>query len=503
MISYDIDEERINKTEGLKYVFDRLGRDFSFSGFFLQGVLLEDDDEFRLTYSQHFKSDLVDRTYQIVFFLKDIDNYCDVQINTQKTFIEGIDIALDTSGHFVFFDKTNNINILCGDFRIDFHDILSEKFAKEKRDILIGKFSQRYEEKICTLNDLKYDDGSFVFNRDDSYNGIKADRHIMYKLPPLHNGDGSIYYEFLIEFDKKDPSLGIYYGCKGLIKKGDNEEKIKEMDEDWEIIKKNVTERLNGLFPDKCFDNRFKLTDNANDNTYWPFWIRLYDDENVKEVAARATIIIRDEYKRYLENNYKKDGPSNFRIKNVPLVKGEVHSVTRFTEESWESLIRPWVDKKSDTQKKKKTETYIKRELAEEIWEELLTDFVECCEDEDLLVEDNDKFEKAFRWKYEKNQLNYMLNLLFDGPFLNKFRDEYLRKYNRKTEKLPTKVGVPWTLIASSFIDKNGKPLIEGSIKNLDIDDELKEKNTKALFERIIQKINIVHNKKRFITRMT
>ena len=488
MISYDIDEERINKTEGLKYVLERFGRDFSFSGFFLQGVLLEDDDEFRLTYSQKSKSDLGDRTYQVVFFLKDVDNFYDVHVNTQKTVIEGIDIALDTLGHFIFSDKTNNINILCRDIRINFYDILSEKFAKEKREYLIDKYSPRYIKKICTLNDLKYDNGSFVFNRDDTYNGIKADRHIMYKLPPLHNEDGSIYYEFLIEFDKKDPSLGIYYGCKGLIKKGDNEEKIKEMDEEWEIIKKNVIERLNGLFPEKSFDNRFKDTDNANDNTYWPFWIPLYEDENIKEVAARVTIILRDEYKRFLEKKYKADETSKFRIKKkVPSVKGEVHSVTRFTEESWESLKRPWVDKKADTQKKKKSETDIKMEMAEEIWEKLLKKFVERCIEEELLVEDNDKFEKAFRWKYDKNQLSYMLNLLVEGPLLNKFRKEYLEKYKRETGKLPPKVKVPWKLIIRSFLDQNGEILKESSIKTIDIDNDLKIRNTKALFERIMR----------------
>lgn len=490
MVSYDIDEERINKTEGLKYVFNRFGRDFSFSGFFLQGVLLDDNGEFRLTYSQHFKSDLEDRTYKFVFFLKDVDSFYDVHINTQKTVIEGIDIALDTLGYFIFSDKTNNINILCKDFRVEFHDILSEKFAIEKRDYLIRKYSQRYEDKICTLNDLKKKDGSFVFNRDDTYNGIKADRHIMYKLPSLHNEDGSIYYEFLIEFDKNDPCLGIYYGCKGLIKKGDNEEKIKELDEQWEkTIQEQVLERLNNLFPNKMFDNRFKPTDNANDNTYWPFWIPLYDDENVKEVAARATIIIRDEYKRVLENNYKADETSKSisSIKDVNTLKGELHSETSFTEESWESLKRPWVDKKANTPKKKKSETDIKLEMAEEIWEELLTDFVDSCKEEDLLVEDNDKFEKAFRWKCDKNQLSYMLNLLLEGPLLNKYREKYLEKYKRETEKLPPKVKVPWKMIIRSFLDQNGEILKESSIKTIDIDNDLKIKNTKALFERIMR----------------
>lgn len=498
MISHDIDEKKV---QGLEYLFERFGRDFSLTGFFLKGVLLDDNGELRLTYSQ--KSDFEDRTFQVVFFFMKVVDFYNVHVNTQKTVIEGIDITLDTSGHFFFSDRTNKITILCGDFRINFHDILSEKFAKDKREELINIYCERLIKKVDTLNNLKFKDGKSVFNRDDTYNGIKADRHIMYKLPSLHNEDGSIYYEFLIEVDKNDPCLGIYYGCKGLIKKGDNKEKIKEMDEDWEEIKPKVLERLKNLYPSKDFKNRFKLTDNANDNTYWPFWISLYEDENVQEVAARVTIIIRDEYDRFLGKDiYKADETSKHKIKDVNILEGEVKSVTRYTEESWESLLRPWVRKETGTEndgekrkKKGKTETDIQLEIAEEIWEDLLKQFVEGSKREGLLVEDNDKFEKAYKWQTESNQLAFMLRLLVNERLLNKFKERYIERLkphlkmeNLKGLKLPKGAKVPWGKISWLFLNQKGKVINDETLKNLEIDNNYVIKNTKALFDRIMKK---------------
>jgi hypothetical protein len=154
--------------------------------------------------------------------------------------------------------------------------------------------SQSLQEKMHLLDDV---DG---FTRDNSFHGNKASNHMMYKLESLFSKDGHREYEFLVEYDIWEPTVGIYYGCKGLIHEGEVDKEIAKFDEEWNVIINEVLYVLNNTFPEKDYTHRFKPTNNANDNTYWPFWISLYEDEDIIDVAARATIIIRNIYHKYL-----------------------------------------------------------------------------------------------------------------------------------------------------------------------------------------------------------
>lgn len=146
------------------------------------------------------------------------------------------------------------------------------------------------------------------FKRDDTYHSIKSKHHIMYKYMVNAEGDTEIYsadgnraYEFLIELDRDEASYGIYYGCRGLVKGGDQKEQNRIFSKEWDEIKYEITEVLNNTFHDKDFSKRFRMTDNANNKTFWPFWIMLYDDEDVVDVAALAVKLIFNVYKRYLD----------------------------------------------------------------------------------------------------------------------------------------------------------------------------------------------------------
>lgn len=110
-----------------------------------------------------------------------------------------------------------------------------------------------------------------------SFHGIDAPNHLMYKIDTLYSQDGHRAYEFLIEYDIFEPTVGIYYGCKGLTLEGYSHDKeIEVFNNEWNKIKGQVCTILNNTFPGKNFSKRIKCTDNANDNTYWPFWITLY-----------------------------------------------------------------------------------------------------------------------------------------------------------------------------------------------------------------------------------
>lgn len=137
--------------------------------------------------------------------------------------------------------------------------------------------------------------------------------HIMYRVnlgtegerPFLLDvkGEGKRYkYEFLVEFDTDTPEYGIYYGCRAVIDPTIQDEKlleaqIKLINKDWTDIRGEVKKVLNNVFTNKRFVKRtFRRTNNKSNNHYWPFWIALGDEEDVVEVASRATLLIANMY---------------------------------------------------------------------------------------------------------------------------------------------------------------------------------------------------------------
>ena len=161
----------------------------------------------------------------------------------------------------------------------------SSKFYRDKMmDLVGGK-----EERLSELRGYVHD--------------VELPNHLMYRVDTLYNPDGYRFYEFLIEYNVKKPAEGIYYGCRGLTKEGfDHDHAVKLFQQEWNEIEDRLRQVLNNIFPEKDFSNRFKMTDNANTNTYWLFWISLYEDEDIKEVGLAATRIIRDVFKYYLRN---------------------------------------------------------------------------------------------------------------------------------------------------------------------------------------------------------
>ena len=62
-------------------------------------------------------------------------------------------------------------------------------------------------------------------------------------------------------------------------------------------IKEKASEVLNKVFVSKKFNEQsFRKTNNANENTYWPFWIALSDEEDIWTIAAQATKLIANTY---------------------------------------------------------------------------------------------------------------------------------------------------------------------------------------------------------------
>lgn len=165
-----------------------------------------------------------------------------------------------------------------------------EKYNKEASDY--------YENKMLQLGALEEMVG-WVENQGDR---VHLPHHLMYRVgEPIVSADGHRSYEFLIEYHRKKPSEGIYYGCRGNTCKGfSHDEEIEVFRSEWLEVKDVLARFLNNNFPEKDFSQRFKMTDNANDNTYWLFWISLVEDEDINQVGVSAVKLIRIFFEKYL-----------------------------------------------------------------------------------------------------------------------------------------------------------------------------------------------------------
>ena len=209
--------------------------------------------------------------------------------------------------------------------------------SKQKEERLSDKLYHDYY--YAFIDELSKMDSVTGFVRDDRFFGHDDDLHIQYKYR-FKNGktflmskDGYRAYEFLIEFDKKDTSYGIYYGCRAYICEGHQELENQILVEEWNNLRGETCKILNNTFPNKDFSKRFRPTNNAENRTFWPFWITLGPEEDIVVVAARATAIIASVYERYFAMNPKYYHP-------VPLHgKRSMAEETAFSKDRYQEIL--------------------------------------------------------------------------------------------------------------------------------------------------------------------
>lgn len=320
-----------------------------------------------------------------------------------------------------------------------------EKINNRYWDEFTKKSSAYYEEKMNELDGIK------GLRRDDSYNGHKAPKHMMYKLETLRREDGAVGYEFLIEYKTTEPTVGIYYGCKCLFPEGvEPSPYIDQFNKEWKMVKNEVLTLLNNTFPDKDFSHRFKATNNANDGTYWPFWITLYEDEDIREVGLRATKIIRDVYKRLLEE--KKYAPYE-----EPKPKDKCETLTAFTNEAFDELVRAIAENISGESKVSKYESSVS---------EIIEKFIKRAVEENLLIKVT-AYEKAWATTLQTNEFACLIKALYD--FIKQANDIDVKGKNKT---------VPWENMCRIFMDKRQK-VFGDTLKNSCTDKSKNKKLTK------------------------
>ncbi|MDE5975216.1 MAG: hypothetical protein K2G69_01565, partial [Muribaculaceae bacterium] len=144
---------------------------------------------------------------------------------------------------------------------------------------------------------------------DCTLRGEQQPNHLMYKAKPLHHPSGNATYEFLVEYDRMEPNVGIYLGCKCITNpEADHRKMIDVYVNEWNTLRRHVCTVLNNSFPTKEFRHRFRLTNNGENHTFWPSWIALYDDEDM-EFALTVLRILRKAYEQFFNGTLKNCRP--------------------------------------------------------------------------------------------------------------------------------------------------------------------------------------------------
>ncbi len=208
---------------------------------------------------------------------------------------------------------------------------------------MVNEYIDRYCKKIKALDC----DSDFELN--NSVRNSAATTHIMYKL---RNTDGHLWltgkdgrrYEFLVEFDSKDFAYGIYFGCKCILDETKNiSHQVKACNAEWKLLKPEVIRALNNTFVDLDFSERDIPTNNVNDNTYWPFWYRLGEEESVEGVAALATKIIRNVYQDFFDGGDYTVPTSSDATEHLSQQDGKMVN-TRYTCKAYEEVLKSFDD---------------------------------------------------------------------------------------------------------------------------------------------------------------
>lgn len=336
-------------------------------------------------------------------------------------------------------DKNKEIEENLVPFSDESNDYYCRKYIKEASVFYENKMLQLADYVLGQKIDAKRDEQAKRDLLKTSIPGVELPEHMAYKMEPLFSEGNERMYEFLIEYHTKKPSEGIYYGCRGVTLDGYNHgEQIKQFRKDWDIVRPELCAILNNTYPNKDFTLRFRLTDNANDQTYWLFWIQLYEDEDIVEVGYHATETIRNVFKRYIDNQ----GADFRKEKERATDKGTCLSPSdkrAFTNETYQQLLSS-IKAKGFTSK----ETPAKTKECQDMFEKFIRGAIN-----QRILEYDHNYERAYKYLGSENKVDFaFLIYMF---FVYMCDKGILIKDNNKEN-----ISVPWTSLIKVFLDSQG-----------------------------------------------
>ncbi len=326
-------------------------------------------------------------------------------------------------------------------------------FLQHVRNIVSNKLRvvphiQHFIDEIEKLRD------NGEYERDDTYDRrhkVSTGNHVTYKYKVMPSSsdplriiseDGSLAYEFLIEFDKQDFGYGLYFGCRCLILKGDFDAQCAYLEKEWETVKSSAVKILNDTFQGKDFTERFEASQKNGTVALWPFWMKLSEGEDIS-VAALATKLIALIYIEY--------------IKSCALIfESKQHRKSKITER----VNEKWFTNDSFNQVKDKLEKIGQ-------WKPF-NDFLNSAE-KSQVISQVPQYERCFRFnKLNKVEVTYFICSLVGMESTNNKKSYYGPSINKPLLQLEIgerEKNEYWSYFSPVFVDKDCKTL--GNLKSV------------------------------------
>ncbi|MBD5208140.1 MAG: virulence RhuM family protein [Bacteroidales bacterium] len=235
---------------------------------------------------------------------QDFRKFCEVEIAKE---IAKRNNRRNARNAFLWFERVSKSTITyCNEFLklTKGHENVTKDAIKDYMSLIIKLRNECYsDDEINRISESKS-----VFPKEirgylchEGNKPIFQPNHLMCKLATLRDEVNHINYEFLIEYDIFDPSTEIYYGVKAVSDEPVSSNHFIECAEKiWgdvlgrNIKMKNKDKRGRPSFYIK-YENRFKETDNGNNGTFWPFWIRYdADKESFVDVVTALKTVFKD-----------------------------------------------------------------------------------------------------------------------------------------------------------------------------------------------------------------
>ena len=142
---------------------------------------------------------------------------------------------------------------------------------KQEKDKLVNRYLEKFEQ-ISIIRNYPSEDTS--------------DKKLHKKNYGTFTNENGLECDVLIEFYEKQPAYGIYYGC--FISK--YEEGIES---EWEQVVRSVKHDFTLYWGSaQKANNKILEYDYLDKTVYWPFWIRLEENEDVYEAIKNVHFII-------------------------------------------------------------------------------------------------------------------------------------------------------------------------------------------------------------------
>lgn len=301
---------------------------------------------------------------------QDFRKFCEVEIakrNNRRN-------AYNAFNEFFWFERVSKSTITyCNEFLklTKGHKNVTKDAIKDYMSLIIKLRNECYsDDEINRISEAKS-----VFPKDirgylchEGNEPIFQPNHLMCKLATLRDEVNLINYEFLIEYDIFDPATEIYYGVKAVSDKPVSSNHFIECAEQrWgDVLGRNTKRKNKHKRGRKSFyikyENRFKETDNGNNGTFWPFWIRYdADKESFVDIVTALKTIFKDfgkslnknlDYKGEFQNienilkNNVCDNKDNYSTVSNKLFSAIRNNLMEESEKEFKEIVLPNLEEK-------------------------------------------------------------------------------------------------------------------------------------------------------------